>query len=157
MDDFVARRRLEEGGIPQFDDVCPEEEGFGDFMDDLAGNNFNNMGNTYEDDSGLKLTARHLFCFAADALILPKATSYPSSSTTSSIQSPSIHCDINTFETRGSLINLWSSARSQMPKDIILKTVRLVSEHKETLRGNEVYLWYPQNDAGTEGMLRVLN
>ncbi len=102
---------------------------------------------------GLKLTGRHLFCLAAEALTLPKKISSDSSSS----NPPTIHCDINSSETREGLLNLWSSARSQMPEDVITKTLRVILEHKETLRGHEVNLWYPENDQGTEGMLRVLN
>ena len=108
-----------------------------------------------QNQDGLKLTGRHLFCLAAEALTLPKKTSSSDSSSLSN--PPTIHCDINSFETREDLLNLWSSARSQMPEDVITKTLRVILEHKETLRGHEVYLWYPENDQGTEGMLRVLN
>jgi hypothetical protein len=58
---------------------------------------------------------------------------------------------------RDELFSLWSSARSQMPEDVIKKALGVVTEHKETLRGKEVHIWYPENDKGTEGMLRVLN
>jgi hypothetical protein len=100
--------------------------------------------------NGLKLTGRHLLCLAAEALTLPKKVSSDSSN-------PTIHCDINSFETREELLNLWSSARAQMPEEIITKTLRVVLEHKESLRGHEVHLWYPENDKGTLGMLRVIN
>mmetsp|Transcript_37929 Transcript_37929/g.70087 ORF Transcript_37929/g.70087 Transcript_37929/m.70087 type:complete len:667 (+) Transcript_37929:97-2097(+) len=137
-DDFVNRRRLfGTDDIPRNDDY----------------NNYNNdYGSSHSEpnNQGLKLTARHLFCLAAEAITLPK-------STTASSPDPSTHCDINSFETREELLYLWSSARSQMPEDVIQKTLRLVTEHKETLRGNEVHLWYPYNDKGAEGMLRVLN
>jgi hypothetical protein len=120
----------------------------------------NNYGYGYDQyhntqEYGLKLTGRHLFCLAAEALTLPKQIS--SSDSSSSPTTPTIHCDINSFEIREELLNLWSSARSQMPEEIITKTLRVIVEHKETLRGNEVHLWYPENDEGTRGMLRVLN
>jgi hypothetical protein len=99
---------------------------------------------------GLKLTAKHLFCLAAESLTLPKSPK-------PDIPDPSTKCDISSFEIRDELLSLWSSARSQMPEDVILKTLGVVTEHKETLRGMEVHIWYPENDKGTEGMLRVLN
>ena len=102
-------------------------------------------------DGGLRLTAAALFCLAADALSLPQATA-------DAAPSPSIHCDVGrSLETRDELLYLWSSARAQMPRDVIERTLRLATEHKETLRGTEVHLWHPDNDKGTEGMLRVLN
>ena len=123
--------------------------------------NYNYYGYEQQPDYGLKLTGRHLFCLAAEALTLPRKLSTADTTTTSSYSSnvanPSIHCDINSFEIREELLNLWSSARSQMSEDVIRKTLRVVTEHKETLRGNEVYLWYPEKDEGTKGMLRVLN
>mmetsp|Transcript_13395 Transcript_13395/g.28307 ORF Transcript_13395/g.28307 Transcript_13395/m.28307 type:complete len:523 (+) Transcript_13395:1-1569(+) len=162
LDDFVNRRRrrlMDEGigGLPDFDD--PHETM--DMMDDGVQGEWN--GNTYgsdlSDQYGVKLTARHLFCLAADALVLPKAdaASTAGTSSASKINNPSIHCDMSTFEIRESLLNLWSSARSQMPVEVITKTLRLVTEQKESLRGNEVYIWHPKDDEGTKGMLRVLN
>lgn len=117
--------------------------------DNAFGGNYGEYGNSEPDNQGLKLTARHLFCLAAEGLALPKSTT--------SSPDPSTHCDVNSFELRERLLGLWSSARSQMPEDVITKTLRLVTEHKEDLRGNEVHLWYPDGDKGTEGMLRVLN
>jgi FkbM family methyltransferase len=124
-------------------------------VDDFTGNSFGNYGTNY-DDYGLKLTAQHLFCLAADSLTLPK---YKPSSKESkeSVKDPTIHCDVESFEVRESLLYLWSSAKSQMPEDVLVKSLRLVTEHKETLRGNEVHLWYPPQDKGAEGMLKVLN
>eukprot|EP00571_Detonula_confervacea_P002656 CAMPEP_0172323482 /NCGR_PEP_ID=MMETSP1058-20130122/48840_1 /TAXON_ID=83371 /ORGANISM="Detonula confervacea, Strain CCMP 353" /LENGTH=582 /DNA_ID=CAMNT_0013039489 /DNA_START=301 /DNA_END=2049 /DNA_ORIENTATION=- len=135
LDDFVNRRRrlLGEDDMVRMDDA-----GFG------------GGGSYTSQNQGLKLTARHLFCLAAEALTLPKSTS-------ENIPDPSTHCDIKSLETRDELLYLWSSARSQMQEDVIQKTLRLVTEHKETLRGNEVHIWYPDNDKGTEGMLNVLN
>jgi len=135
QDDFVNRRRL----FGNIDDDIGITEDFDQFS----------YGNSEPDNQGLKLTARHLFCLAAEALTLPKSTD--------SSPDPSTHCDINSFDVREELLFLWSSARSQMPEDVIQKTLRLVTEHKETLRGHEVHLWYPDGDQGTEGMLRVLN
>mmetsp|Transcript_37273 Transcript_37273/g.68487 ORF Transcript_37273/g.68487 Transcript_37273/m.68487 type:complete len:657 (+) Transcript_37273:138-2108(+) len=134
MDDFVNRRRLFAD-----DDVRNDDHAFGNYG-----------GNSEPDNQGLKLTGRHLFCLAAEALTLPKSTS-------ESTPDPSTHCDIHSFEKREELLYLWSSARSQMPEEVIQKTLRLVTEHKESLRENEVHLWYPDDDKGTEGMLRVLN
>jgi FkbM family methyltransferase len=115
-----------------------------------GGGEFGREGSDYyHDNTRLKLTGRHLFCLAAEGITLPKATT--------SEPGPSIHCDIENFETRESLLDLWSSARSQISVDIIKKTLSLVLEHKETLRGKDVHIWYPDNDKGTEGMLNVLN
>ena len=137
-----------------------QKEGYGggndymmdDFMDFNMGDggDFGGVGGNYDDHTQLKLTARHLFCLAADGITLPK-------STTSDDPDPSIHCDIDDFKTRESLLDLWSSARSQISEDIIKKTLDVVTEHKETLRGHDVHLWYPNKDQGAEGMLRVLN
>lgn len=140
LDDFIEnnrRRRLQ-----ATDDVA---------FDDVNGKFYDGGSNSYSNNPGLKLTARHLFCLAAEALTLPKSTS-------ESIPDPvSTHCDINSFEIREHLLSLWSSARSQMPEEVIQKTLRLVTEHEENLRGHKVNVWYPDNDKGTEGMLRVLN
>ena len=132
------RRRL------QLDDILLEG-GSGDMNFDSQSYNNHEPSN-----QGLKLTGRHLFCLAADALTLPM-------SLTADTPGPSTHCDVNSFEIRDSLLYLWSSAKAQVSSEIILKTLKLVTEHKETLRGHEVHLWYPDGDAGTEGMLRVLN
>ncbi|KAL9179339.1 hypothetical protein ACHAXT_008629 [Thalassiosira profunda] len=140
--DDLNRRRLEEEGM--MDDVAFNEES----MDDGVGNF--NYGNAEPDNQGLKLTGRHLFCLAADALTLPKSTS-------AGVSDPSTHCDISSMDIRDKLLYLWSSARSQMPEEVIQKTLKLVTEHKETLRGNDVHIWYPDGDKGTEGMLKVLN
>eukprot|EP00986_Skeletonema_menzelii_P019728 scaffold29022_cov148-Skeletonema_menzelii.AAC.5 len=120
--------------------------GGGDFGGDFGGGG----GDYFDSNTQLTLTARHLFCLAAEGITLPK-------STTEEDSDPSIHCDIDNFETRESLLNLWSSARAQVSEDIIKKTLGLVIEHKETLRGHDVHLWYPKYDEGSEGMLRVLN
>lgn len=127
-------------------------------MDEMSMDDINMMGRDgalgggdyYDDNTKLKLTARHLFCLAAEGITLPK-------STTSEDPDPSLHCDIDNFEIRESLLSLWSSARAQISDDIIKKTLGLVTEHKETLRGHDVHIWYPNRDQGTEGMLRVLN
>ena len=111
---------------------------------------FEGGGGDYYDNTRLKLTARHLFCLAAEGITLPK-------STTSEDPDPSIHCDIDNFDTREALLNLWSSARAQISDTIIKTTLGLVKEHKETLRGHDVHVWYPNNDRGTEGMMRVIN
>ena len=144
LDDFVNRRRR-----------LSDEEAFPDeangWMDDIPNDDgVGNYDSSYNNNHGLKLTARHLFCLAAEALTLPKSTS-------ESIPDPSTHCDVNSFEIRDRLLYLWSSARSQMKEEVILKTLKLVTEHKEDLRGHEVHVWYPENDRGTEGMLNVLN
>jgi|Transcript_11449 FkbM family methyltransferase len=154
LDDFVNRRRRlfeEEQGMPDFDD--PDAGNMG-HLDDVA---FSGRSTINEDDYGLKLNAKHLFCLAANALTLPKYNPLSDSGSGKTIKDPTIHCDINSFETRESLLYLWASASSQMPHDVLLKTLHLVNEHKESLRGNEVHLWYPPHDAGTEGMLRVIN
>lgn len=134
------RRRLQ---WEQDDDISLREEG-----------NMDSVSESYNNDEpsnqGLKLTGRHLFCLAADALTLPK-------SLTADTPGPSTHCDVNSFEIRDSLLYLWSSAKAQVSDEIILKTLKIATEHKETLRGHEVHLWYPDGDTGTEGMLRVLN
>eukprot|EP01082_Thalassiosira_pseudonana_P006421 g5828.t1 g5828 contig20:248339-250439(-) len=154
LDDFVNRRRRlfeEEQGMPDFDD--PDAGNMG-HLDDVA---FSGRSTINEDDYGLKLNAKHLFCLAANALTLPKYNPLSDSGSGKTIKDPTIHCDINSFETRESLLYLWASASSQMPHDVLLKTLHLVNEHKESLRGNEVHLWYPPHDAGTDGMLRVIN
>ena len=139
--DFANNRRRLQGDLD--DDLSRGEE-----------DNVNFSSESYNNDEpsnqGLKLTGRHLFCLAADSLTLPKGLTADSSG-------PSTHCDVNSFEIRDSLLYLWSSAKAQVSKEIILKTLKLVTEHKETLRGHEVHLWYPDGDVGTEGMLRVLN
>ena len=144
VDDFMNRRRLTD--LPAFDD------GFGGGM----GGDFGYPYASPSDDYGLKLNAQHLFCLAADSLTLPKYQP-TSENALKNVVDPSIHCDVESFEIRESLLYLWSSAKSQMPEDVLVKTLRLVTEHKETLRGNEVHLWYPPNDKGAEGMLRVIN
>lgn len=138
LDDFVNRRRLlADDFVAATDDINPTWNTYGG-------------GNSEPANQGLKLTGRHLFCLAAEGITLPKSTS-------ASSPDPSTHCDVNSFEVREDLLYLWSSARGQMTEDEIQRTLRLVTEHQEDLRGNEVHLWYPDNDKGTEGMLRVLN
>eukprot|EP00984_Skeletonema_dohrnii_P005783 scaffold2041_cov102-Skeletonema_dohrnii-CCMP3373.AAC.4 len=122
-----------------------------DFGDMMGGGEFGGGSDYFDNKTQLKLTARHLFCLAAEGITLPKSTTLDES------DDPSIHCDIDNFETRESLLNLWSSARAQISEDIIKKTLGLVTEHKETLRGHDVHVWYPNRDQGSEGMLRVLN
>ena len=119
----------------------------GDFLDDaLAGENLDDAAR----GGPPTLTARHLFCLAADALVLPQSTA--------DAPAPSApHCDVGSLEVRDELLYLWSSARSQIPEDVIERTLRRATEHRETLRGHEVHAWYPDGDKGTEGMLRVLN
>lgn len=148
VDDHMNRRLLEsiEAGIPDFDDPL---RGQG-HVDDFGRQNL-----AYE-EAALQLNAQHLFCLAVNALTLPKY-SPTSESSPKDVKNPTIHCDVESFEVRESLLFLWSSAKSQMPEDVLVKTLRLVTEHKETLRGNEVHVWYPEHDKGTEGMLRVLN
>ncbi len=133
--------------------------GDGDMMDDFmmgesgefgAGEFGGGGSDYYEDNTQLTLTAHHLFCLAAEGITLPKSTTVEESD-------PSFHCDIDNFQTRESLLDLWSSARAQISEDIIKKTLGLVTEHKETLRGHDVHMWYPKGDQGSEGMLRVLN
>ena len=141
LDDFMNRRRrrlLLDEEADNFDDLG--------MHDDLK---YNGDSSSYN-NHGLKLTARHLFCLAAEALTLPKSTS-------ESIPDPSTQCDISSMDVRDELLYLWSSARSQMPEDVLIKTLKLVTEHKETLRGHEVHIWYPEGDKGTAGMLNVLN
>ena len=141
LDDFMNRRRrrlLLDEEADNFDDLG--------MHDDLK---YNGDSSSYN-NHGLKLTARHLFCLAAGALTLPKSTS-------ESIPDPSTQCDISSMDVRDELLYLWSSARSQMPEDVLIKTLKLVTEHKETLRGHEVHIWYPEGDKGTAGMLNVLN
>ena len=115
--------------------------------EDYYSNRFNQLP-----PPGLRLTARHLFCLVAEALTLPTITN-----NNKSLNNPTIHCDITSMDVRDELYSLWSSARSQMSEEVIQKTLRTVTEHKENLREKEVYIWYPQDDKGTEGMLRVLN
>lgn len=112
------------------------------------------------------LTARHLFCLAADALSLPTAPlganegEKPEFSfgASDALEAPTVNCDVNSLDMRESLLNLWSSARAQISDVTILeRTLDLAHEHKETLRGIPVHLWYPDGDKGTEGMLKVLN
>lgn len=142
LDDHYKRRRLEDGNGEKF--------GFDDVDGGYNNYNADSYNNNEPSNQGLKLTGRHLFCLAAEGITLPKSTS-------ENVPDPSTHCDINSMDTRDELLYLWSSARSQMPDVVILKTLRLITEHQETLRGNEVHIWYPENDKGTEGMLRVLN
>jgi FkbM family methyltransferase len=154
VDDHM-NRRLNDAPDFLLDDPMAMGGAGMDRVDDFVGKSYQNYGTNY-DDYGLKLTAQHLFCLAADALTLPKYNPTTKDSQ-ANVKDPTIHCDIESFEIRESLLYLWSSAKSQMPEDVLVKSLRLVTEHKETLRGNEVHLWYPPKDKGAEGMLRVLN
>ena len=152
VDDHMNRRLLDNNkGIPDFDDGNPY--GGQGHVDDFGRRNYGNS--VTNQDYGLKLNAQHLFCLAADSLTLPKYK--PTSTSVKDVKDPSIHCNIDSFEIRESLLYLWSSAKSQIPDDVLVKTLRLASEHKESLRGNDAYIWYPEGDKGTEGMLRVIN
>ncbi|KAL7545431.1 hypothetical protein ACHAWF_008777 [Thalassiosira exigua] len=121
----------------------------GGFSGDGAGWDNNYDGNAEPANRGLRLTARHLFCLAAEGITLPRSASDP--------PGPKTHCDVDSMEVRDELLYLWSSARAQMPEDVLARTLRAATEHKETLRGHEVHLWYPRDDRGATGMLDVLN
>lgn len=153
VDDHMNRRLSETGDIPDFDDPYGGRMGP---TDDFTGyQNWGYPGSNY-DDYGLKLNAQHLFCLAADSLSLPKYKPM-SENSPKNVKDPSIHCDVQSFEIRESLLYLWSSAKAQMPEDVLIKTLRSVTEQKENLREHEVYLWYPPGDKGAEGMLKVVN
>lgn len=130
---FRRRRRLE------------EENGEGGFMmDDFAGGD---GGAAW--DYSVTATAAHLFCLAAmgnDAW--EKLEEWKSR----------MKCDPTSSEQRQlALLDIWSTARSEMPENVLMKTLEVATEHERDLVQERMQLWAPTTDDGLEYMLGVLN
>jgi hypothetical protein len=96
-------------------------------------------------------TAAHLFCVSA----LWASSTDPQDHVTywkDQIQCPATSSRPLTLE----LIELWSTARSEMPPDLLLTTLK-ATEKSRDLVGTKVYLWAPPLDDGIEYMLGVVN
>jgi FkbM family methyltransferase len=134
------------------DDSIPEER-----WGDLAGNDrdiksVNDDGSNFErsgdDEFGSDYgnyptwSAKHLFCIAASENP-PEAVSNE------------IRCD-GSKRKRKTLLELWSDARSQMHKDLLLKVLDLARESEQTMLGKSYNIWAPSNDEGVEYMVNSL-
>ena len=125
-----------EGGGEGFDDMRKPNI-YGDFGDDEYMGYMGGMG--YMD-----LTAKHLFCIAASSSAPDEITN-------------ELKCDASNSK-RQTLLQLWSSARSQMKDDVLLKTLDLATEHpNQSLLGKDYHFWTPTGDDGLTYMLNVLN
>jgi len=108
-------------------------------------------------------TAAHLFCVAAmyserdasgtvaDAQFRDKVSDWKER----------INCGKSTTssaENRAAVLDIWSSARSEIQQDDILrKTLEASTEHDRDLAGKRLSLWAPTNDDGLDYMVNVLN
>jgi hypothetical protein len=96
-------------------------------------------------------TAAHLFCVSA----LWASSTDPQDHVNywkDEIKCPATSSRPLTLE----LIELWSTARSEMPRDLLLTTLK-ATEKSRDLVGTKVYLWAPPLDDGIEYMLGVVN
>lgn len=92
----------------------------------------------------VELTARHLFCLAA-------------SENPPDEVKKEVKCDASNSKRR-TLLELWSAARSQMQKDILLKVLDLAREHpQQDLLGKSYSIWAPRGDEGLSYMISTLN
>jgi len=149
-----------DGDIPQKqknenrkgDDSIPEER-WGDLagddrkkkllFDDITGYE-HSSDDEFREDYGNYPTwsAKHLFCIAASENP-PEAVSNQ------------IMCD-GSKRKRKILLELWSDARSQMDKDLLLKVLDNAREKDQTILGKSYNIWAPQDDEGVEYMVKSL-
>jgi FkbM family methyltransferase len=169
----TARRRLQEdvaaqhgddGGFaeeesgqadPNIGDDTPEEK----WGEEAAGGDQGNAWNGGIDDTPrfddfgagaygygyVDLTAKHLFCLAA--------SENPPEEVVKEVK-----CDA-TMTKRKTLLDLWSSARPQMPDTtLLLKVLDLAREHQnQELLGHNHNIWAPTGDEGMTYMVATLN
>lgn len=131
------------------DDSIPVDN-FGDGIDNenIEGGNGKNM---YDDITGfgdggynfLQLSAKHLFCIAA--------SENPPEEVANEIK-----CDAGKKKRR-TILELWSAARSQMEKSLLVKVLDLAQEQTEEILGVSYNIWAPQNDDGLRFMVNTLN
>jgi FkbM family methyltransferase len=147
------QRRLDEegnGGVKE-DDDAPQggdntsndkdsNEGGGESM----GDDF--FGGTGNGDNGGSITGHHLFCLAA----------FSAADKEIDVLKTKVHCDA-THSRQQSLLDLWSAARSEMPEDILMKTLAVAIEQERQLVGTTLHLWAPTEDDGLEYVLGELN
>jgi hypothetical protein len=109
------------------------------------------MDDLYPPNSPVTPTASHLFCVAA----LWASSTDPSDHVSywkDQIQCPATVSRALTAE----LIELFSTARSEMSNELLLKTLQ-ATEKKRELVGTNLDLWAPPNDDGIGYMLGVVN
>ncbi|CAB9509039.1 expressed unknown protein [Seminavis robusta] len=104
----------------------------------FSGDDMNNLDN-YED-----VTAKELFCLAAATTTMPAEKIQQ--------HKERIQCDA-TGTRQEALLDVWSSARAQMPESLLLKTLDLATETTRTLGKHTVNLWSPRNDDGMNYIL----
>lgn len=133
---FRRRRRLEdlanEAGRDQAEN----------FMDDFAADT--------PWDYSVTPTAAHLFCLVAmghetwDKIADWKGR---------------IRCDVSNsdLKTRSEMLDVWSTARAEMPDSVLKTTLEIATEHERDLVQHRLNLWAPMNDDGIEYMLSHLN
>jgi FkbM family methyltransferase len=93
---------------------------------------------------GMRITAQHLFCVAAYELPPKEITD-------------NLICDAEGSK-RKALLELWSSAASQMDQSLLVKVLGLAHEKPNQLLLKKLYhLWAPENDEGLTYMLASLN
>jgi FkbM family methyltransferase len=142
------RRRLEEDDVREDDDADSQKrervetddfQGGGDTAKSMHWNH----GEWIEDSP---ITGKHLFCLAAFSAADQEINDIKSK----------VHCDA-THTRQQTLLDLWSTARSEMPEDVLLQTLQVAVEEERELVGSMVHLWAPTDDDGLEWQLSELN
>jgi FkbM family methyltransferase len=116
-----------------------------------AGNNMDDEERNFQDDFDMfggysSATGTELFCLAASTTTLTPEQAKN--------HQERILCDA-TGTKQEALLELWSSARAQIPNEELLKkTLELATETTRTIGPHSVNLWAPTND---DGMNYVLN
>jgi len=129
--DDSVRPPLVKGDTPQQDIVT----------DDGVMGGGDDWGNYYEE-----VTAKEVFCLAAATTSLSEEIINMTKSRFS--------CDASNTK-QMALLDLWSSARSQMNEQLLVKTLELATESSRSIGSmHSVNLWAPRND---DGMNYILN
>lgn len=139
VDDASWRRRLEQVTTDSRDEEEEEriESELEDQDDDWHGGLVSNP------------TGMHLFCLAA-------LDESESNAAIAQVWKSKIHCDATHTKQRA-LLDLWSTARTELSKIVLEQTLRLVEETERDLLGTNLHLWAPARDSGIDYTLRILN
>lgn len=106
----------------------------------------------YNPGTGSTPTAAHLFCVAA-----LWASSSPAASDHLDVWKDRLRCPVATSRPLTvELLELWSTARSEIPQDVLLKTLKATEKARDLL-GTHLHLWAPPMDDGLEYMLGIVN
>ena len=143
VDDFLenARRRLQQ------DDDDDAQEKWGDLLEKEQDKSF--LDDFIDDDNMrggggfVDLSAKHLLCIAA-------------SENPPEVVTNKISCDGSKGKQKA-LLQLWSSARSQMSLDLVKKVLDLARESNQIIQGRSYNLWAPVGDVGLSYMVNTLN